>query len=180
MTHNKWPHYRVSWVVATGEFYALRLGALGGGARPGPVEVLGVAHGRDAAETALAGWAEGETSTLDWVRGRLAAYRDARRDPVFLTQTAMEIKIEADEDGMHLLLEDEDGERYDFNIQLVAYAFAASPGLRDLLDWYREGESVRREHGASAGRLDADEGYALEDPKHPTYHDRMSGLADDR
>jgi hypothetical protein len=149
------------------------------------------------------------------------------RPEIVVSATAMSLRIESDEDGMHLLIEDEDGERYDFNIQAVAYEFAASQGLRGLLDWHAEGEIVRREHATgvlyrplqpgslkrtvytdpqytnppqiqsnpyswrhascSDGRHDECQEAFCEcdchsldpgDPKHPTYAERMRGLAD--
>lgn len=67
-----WPQHRVSWVEVTGEFYAVNLGGVH---HPdgGRVELLGVVEGRDAAEAALAGWAEldGYAAQLEWVRERL-------------------------------------------------------------------------------------------------------------
>jgi hypothetical protein len=62
-----WPRYRVSWVEATGEFYAIKQ-TLG----TATVELLGVRVGRDAADAALDGWAEVEPMDLAWVRARLA------------------------------------------------------------------------------------------------------------
>lgn len=60
-----WPRYRVSYVIDTGELYALCLSH-------GPVELLGVFIDREACERALAGWAEacGEPHSLEWVRRR--------------------------------------------------------------------------------------------------------------
>jgi hypothetical protein len=85
----RWPLWRLSWVVETGELYAFRQSP----DRPGPnVLVLGVVpmvgeyphsggHGAwvefnkaQAIEAVLEGWAEAEPRDLDWVRDRLAAY----------------------------------------------------------------------------------------------------------
>jgi hypothetical protein len=63
-----WPTYRVSWVMETGEFYAIRLSG-----RHDRVELLGTVEGRTAAEDALDGWANIEPMELSWVRARLAA-----------------------------------------------------------------------------------------------------------
>lgn len=64
-----WPHYRVSWVEATGEFYAVRLAGQRGSC---PVELLGSAASREDADAVLSGWAEHDVFDLAWVRGRLA------------------------------------------------------------------------------------------------------------
>lgn len=81
-----WPHLRVSWIVKTGEVYALELGG------PGRVLVLGVVAAvgeypwseneggswgawRDAQtiDRLLDGWAEGEPhKPLSWVSQRIA------------------------------------------------------------------------------------------------------------
>jgi len=61
------PHYRVSWVESTGEFYAVRLGP----GKGGPVELLGYAEDDQAAEASMSGWAELDAMRLSWVRSRL-------------------------------------------------------------------------------------------------------------
>ena len=67
----KWPHWRVSYVQATGEVYAVQL------MPPERVEILGVSppdpspdyyHTLD---KVLRGWAEGDKHELAWVRFRL-------------------------------------------------------------------------------------------------------------
>jgi len=111
------------------------------------------------------------------------------------------IEIDGDEDGWHLKVVDDEGWKYDFRFHGVAFDFAGSKGLRDLLDWRGEGESIRaevrlaRERGdfQSAACMGGDHEHcqlrlcvcdchalALEDPKHPGYRELMSGLADDR
>jgi hypothetical protein len=61
-----WPTYRVSWIEATGELYAI---AQAGSRR---VEVLGHFGARGAVEAGLRGWANqcGGPNSLAWVRRR--------------------------------------------------------------------------------------------------------------
>ena len=63
----RWPTYRVSWVMDTGDFYAV----CQGGPRAGEVEHLGRAAGRELAERVMDGWAEVEPMMLTWVRERM-------------------------------------------------------------------------------------------------------------
>jgi hypothetical protein len=62
-----WPTYRVTWILATGELYAVA--AVPGRDR---VELLGHFGARGAVEEALRGWADrcGELGSLGWVRRR--------------------------------------------------------------------------------------------------------------
>lgn len=76
-----WPNYRVSWVESTGEFYAVRLAGSRGAS---PVELLGVAEDREAAEVALSGWAELDAMRLAWARLRLAGSRDDGQETMLL------------------------------------------------------------------------------------------------
>lgn len=62
-----WPNYRVSWIEATGDIYAVCFG----GPNKRRIEHLGNVERRDAIEALLEGWAEIEPPTLDWVRERL-------------------------------------------------------------------------------------------------------------
>jgi hypothetical protein len=58
----EYPHWRVSFIVDTGEVYAVALA----GQRPDQYIVLGrLPGGRDAMETAMRGWAEGEMRLPD-------------------------------------------------------------------------------------------------------------------
>lgn len=67
-----WPKYRVAWMPTTGEFYAVNLGGVHH-PHGGDVEVLGIIKGQDAAEAALAGWADLDAyeAQLGWVRERI-------------------------------------------------------------------------------------------------------------
>jgi hypothetical protein len=63
------PRYRVSWIEATGELYALALSEF---EHQRKVELLGIVETHDQVEQLLLGWAAlpyGE-STLEWVRER--------------------------------------------------------------------------------------------------------------
>ena len=64
-----WPQYRVSWIAATGEVYAV---ALASGLNAGVV-VLGKAPDRAAVDRALEGWTDqcGEPNGLLWIREAL-------------------------------------------------------------------------------------------------------------
>lgn len=170
----RWPLYRVSWVEATGEFYAIRQGGDASNL-PGEIELLGTVEGRERAEAALAGWAEQEPMRLAWARARIAAASGPR--PLVMGP-AEAVMLEGDEDGWHLLVTSEDGTQHDWRIHGVAFDFATSDGMRSLLEWAREGAAVRREVELSRD-IDADgEPYAPDDPKHPHYRELMAEAAD--
>lgn len=163
-----WPTYRLSWVRDTGEFYAECLA----GPRRGQVELLGRVLTRAAADATLEGWAHQDSMLLDWARARISSSSGPER----VKASAEELEVDSDEDGFHLIVRDSNGQEYDFHIQ-GAYEFAGSPGLRALLDWRIEGESVRaalRELPTGA----EGEGYDLDDPKHPGYREHMAEGAD--
>lgn len=105
------------------------------------------------------------------------------------------LKVDNDEDGFHLHV-DADGIHYDFRIQGVACEFAGTAGYRSLGEYLGERETVQAEHtraarGATASsdsrecragdHEDCDEAacecdchtLAPDDPKHPTYAERM-------
>lgn len=95
--------------------------------------------------------------------------------------SADSVEIDDDEGRWLIRIVTTDGETYTFGIHGVAFEFAGSQGLRDLLEWRGEGESVRVERRLHLiDDRERDDGYTLDDPKHPDYHDVMSGLADDR
>lgn len=71
-----WPHYRVTWVEATGEVIAVCLSGPGLGRAEGPVEVLGVVseeRGPNGIEDKLDGWVDviHDVNSLGWVRERV-------------------------------------------------------------------------------------------------------------
>ncbi len=63
-----WPSYRVSWIKATGEVYAVRQNR-----EQDDVRVLGVVAERDILEAVLQGWADHTTDGIGWVRQQLVA-----------------------------------------------------------------------------------------------------------
>ena len=69
------PTYRVEWVPATGELYAVELSESNEG--KDPVEVLGVLWSRPHVEACLAGWSErcGDQRSLLWARDQVARWR---------------------------------------------------------------------------------------------------------
>lgn len=66
-----YPTFRVTWVEATGEVYAVRLI---NDEREQPIEILGIVDSEAKVEEYLKGWADKCTglNSLDWVRNILA------------------------------------------------------------------------------------------------------------
>jgi hypothetical protein len=77
------PTYRVEWVPATGELYAVELSEPD--EAKDPVEVLGVLWSRPQVEACLAGWAErcGGQRSLLWVRDRVRRWRPVTEESQF-------------------------------------------------------------------------------------------------
>jgi hypothetical protein len=75
------PTYRLAWVPATGELYAMELSEAD--EDKDPVEVLGVLWSRPQVEACLAGWSErcGGQRSLLWARDQIASWRLAGRRP---------------------------------------------------------------------------------------------------
>lgn len=100
--------------------------------------------------------------------------------------------VSSEEDGFHLSLggdfEDEmseyllsvrsGGDSMGFRISSDAAIQLYEDVVKEIGPWYAEMRATAR---AILGVVDGDagEGYDLDDPKHPTYHERMSGYADD-
>ena len=78
------PTYRVEWVRATGELYAVELSQ--SDEAKDPVEVLGVLWSRPQVEACLAGWSEqcGGQRSLLWVRGGVRSWRPVTEESQFL------------------------------------------------------------------------------------------------
>ncbi len=53
------------------------------------------------------------------------------------------IKLDCDEDGWHLIVETDDGDRLNFHCHGAAWDFARSDGLAALREWAAEGAAVR-------------------------------------
>jgi len=95
-----------------------------------------------------------------------------------------EIRIEGEEDGWHLIIEDDTGSRVRYRIGLPDQ-FKAEVD-RTIGAWLTEGEQARfhdtrredfeREHMSTAGgsRVELDDAYEASDPKHPNYHERWA------
>jgi hypothetical protein len=77
------PTYRVEWLPATGELYAVELSEPD--EAKDPVEVLGVLWSRPQVEACLAGWAErcGGQRSLLWVRDQVRRWRAVTEESQF-------------------------------------------------------------------------------------------------
>jgi hypothetical protein len=99
---------------------------------------------------------------------------------------AEEIRIEGDEDGYSLVAVDSDsGKSITIGVQDIVFEFYAAV-QREIRPYILEAESARTAVASGMSREeylgtpDLTGAYELDDPKHPTYHERMSGLHDDR
>ena len=99
--------------------------------------------------------------------------------------TIDEIMIYGDEDGFHLVIHGDAGQREDWRIGLPDQ-FRAEVD-RTIGRWLAEGEDARTTGArvvneyANDLRLLADaDAYDKSDPRHPMWHDTMSGLHDNR
>ena len=86
-------------------------------------------------------------------------------------------RIEEDEGRFVLVLETDDGEQQ-FEIHGVALELYEQV-QREIRPWYLEAESARQAVARGVSREEylngtSEDGYALDDPKHPTYHERMT------
>jgi hypothetical protein len=89
------------------------------------------------------------------------------------------LRIDWDERGPELTLETDEGD--------VTYLIGDWMEFWLVIDkelgaWYREGQAAAREYRAHAHVEDlggGGGGYELDDPKHPTYYDRMSAAYDE-
>ena len=93
-----------------------------------------------------------------------------------------QVSIESDEQGfeLHLLLDDDICTHSSQDGWLVLNIHGVAEELYDVVKgsigpWLQERGAAR----ASWPGPDAGDGYALDDPKHPTYHERYAGAADD-
>ena len=77
------PAYRLAWVQATGEVYAVELSEPD--ERKDPVEVLGVLWSRPHVEACLAGWSDrcGGQRSLLWARDRIRSWRPVVEETQF-------------------------------------------------------------------------------------------------
>lgn len=103
---------------------------------------------------------------------------------MILHTTADKVTVRSDEQGYELFIETDEGDNITVNIQSIVFDFYAAV-QREVRPYVLEAESARtgpRPVDISGYRDDGERefGYALDDPKHPTYHDRMSGIHDSR
>ena len=103
-----------------------------------------------------------------------------------ITGNAEALAIESDERGFELHLTTSDGDTVAVNVHAVAFEFAGSDGLRELLDWAKEGRWQQRAFELQRSAMgilepeDDDCGYDPSDPKHPNWHSVHSDLWDNR
>ncbi len=95
-----------------------------------------------------------------------------------------EIRIESDENGWELVLSgdfvqaftdylnDAGATEVRLSLHSAAWDFANSRGLAALEDWAEQGREVKREMAVAVDPNDGG-GYEPDDPKHPTYYERM-------
>ncbi len=76
----------------------------------------------------------------------------------------------SDEDGFVLQIFPDDGPRIDINIQSIVFDFYKNVQA-EIRPYVLEAESARA--SIPAGYAELDDGYELDDPKSPGYHDRM-------
>ena len=93
-----------------------------------------------------------------------------------MTDRAETVKIDDDDGRFLLVVTTEHGDRFAFDIHAIALEVEAEV-RRELRPYALEAQHARATMPPS---YDAAEAYALDDPKHPTYHDRMSSIYDDR
>lgn len=91
--------------------------------------------------------------------------------------TADSVTVEQEEQGIELVIETEGGDTVRVNVQACVFDFHRA-FMREVHSYVLEAEHARR--SLPIDSHDADLGYALDDPKHPTYHERMAGHWDSR
>ena len=100
---------------------------------------------------------------------------------------AEDFRVDSDEDGYSLFFTDSDsGQSISINIHGLTLEFYAAV-QKEIRPYVLEAESARNAVSAGLSRAqylgitgppeDENSGYELDDPKHPTYHDRMVGDA---
>lgn len=105
------------------------------------------------------------------------------------------VEIDDDEGRFQLVVTTNDGDRYQFDIHGVALELVASSGFRGLTEWAAQGLAIKaqveRGHGITSScagtghelctwdRCECDcHTLAPDDPKHPTYGERLRVAAD--
>jgi len=93
-----------------------------------------------------------------------------------MTLNADSIKIDTDEGRFLLVIETEEFGTLRVNFHACALEFEDEV-RRELRPYALEAASARATMPAS---YDTADGYELDDPKHPTWHDRMATIHDNR
>lgn len=99
------------------------------------------------------------------------------------------LRLEWDEDGLHLMIDVAEIQDFRLGYDGVSITGKLHTGqalaLYDVVEealgeWAREGRRVEQLHSVHASLHPSDEdcGYALDDPKHPTYRERMADAGD--
>jgi len=86
------------------------------------------------------------------------------------------IKIDTDEGRFELVVETEEAGTLRFDFHHIALEFEDEV-RRELRPYALEATLAR---ATMTGTRDQAEGYELDDPKHPGFHDLMSGISDNR
>ncbi len=86
--------------------------------------------------------------------------------------TVESVKIETDDRGFELHLTDTDGQKFVLNVHGVAGTLLEQ-AREEIGEWYAQGKALAAEHELELARLEGD-GYDSDDPKHPTWHERMT------
>lgn len=94
--------------------------------------------------------------------------------------TKYEVKIESDEDGFRLIVgSDIDPDRYTFPLEDAEALYDTVKA--EIGPWLYERDMAKAKYESGARNIpDERDGYALDDPKHSGFHERMSAAADDR
>lgn len=86
------------------------------------------------------------------------------------------VLIDPDENGMHLILSGEDRD-YNLTLDQTAALELMRAVKTEIEPWFREGLIAA---AAMQPLVLGPEPYDQDDPKHPDYHDTMSGIWDNR
>ncbi len=95
-------------------------------------------------------------------------------DEEIVLGTVEALKIVGDEHGFELHLTDTDGQRFILNVHAVA-GDLLEQARSEIGEWYAEGKALAAEQELELeSEEDPDRGYDRDDPKHPTWHERMT------
>jgi hypothetical protein len=103
------------------------------------------------------------------------------RKPIIYTADAA--RVDSDEQGFGLVIDTDEGDKLYINIHSVALDFYDSVRV-EMRGWVAEADMARATMPQPVTNRPVDvyeaieAGYALDDPKSPGYHDRMTGLED--